>query len=126
VLDLQLLPPEDSGGSGNGGAAGGPGPAGAGARSRLSLSSAAWLDAAGEGKVTFGSASLHPAHRAPGGGGNGGSQRPGSARRTTGSGNALLKRAGSGSGRAGEAAADVLLLDGARQRASWHDGGNNF
>ena len=126
ALGLQLLPSEDSGGSSSGGAAGEPGPAGGGGRSRLSVSSAAGLDAAGEGQGTFGGASLIPAHRAPGGSSSGGSRRPGSARRATGSGNALLRRAG-GSGGAGEAAAaDVLLLDGTRQRASWHDADNDF
>lgn len=111
---LDLLPEEDSGGS-SPGAPGGPGSA----RSRLSVSSASGLEGPGAGDssgrgVRFGGASTIPAH-------HGGAPRPGSARRTTGSGNALLKKQmGAGAG-----GADVLVVEPAA-RLSWQEVANDF
>lgn len=104
ALDLGLLPEEEGDGEGYGSGAASP-TLPASARSRLSMASGAGGEAAaGEGRaVSFGVATTIPAHRPDGGMG----PRPPSARRTTGSGNALLRKAAQQQG-----GADVLAVDG--------------
>lgn len=120
---LDLLPEEDSTGSA------GAGVGGAG-RSRLSMGSAAGgVEFGGsESRVTFGGASLIPAHRSTAPSASPGVPRPSSARRTTGSGNAMMRKTGGGGGSTGDlGGADVLVVEGGMRRPSLLDaGGNDF
>ena len=107
-LDLGLLPEDEAGEGLDGGAASPASPATG--RSRLSMAS----DAQAEGRaVSFGTATTIPAHR-PDGAGGGLGPRPPSARRTTGSGNALLRKAAA----AGQGSADVLAVEAPAAAAS--------
>lgn len=94
---------------------------------RISSASDGAAAAIGEGRVTWGTATHIPTHFAEGkqgstGAGAGGSARPSSARRATGSGNALLRRAAGGGGRP----AEVLSLGSGLPRSSLQPGDSDF
>ncbi len=112
---LDLLPGEGSGLAASSG--------------RVSIASDGAAAAQGEGRVTWGSATQIPTHFAEGRQGNTGAgagppTRPSSARRATGSGNALLRRAAGGGG--GGRPADVLSLGSGLARSSLQPGDSDF